>query len=53
MHQVRRSATDITADISAEIATHLQDGNEDDLHVDTDPFASDEEFEDDKTVVDE
>ena len=44
-------AADATAEISAETAVLLQDVNEDDL--DTDPFASDEEFEDNETVVDD
>ena len=39
------------AAISAETATLLCDVNKDDM--DTDPFASDEEFEDDKTIVDD
>ena len=45
-----KSSADASAKISAETATLLQDVNEDDL--DTDPFASDEEFKDDETVVD-
>ena len=48
---VHHMAADATAEISAETATLLQDVNEDDL--DTDPFTSDEEFKDDKTVVDD
>ena len=43
-------AADDAAEILAETATLLQDINENDL--DTDPFASDEEFEDDETVID-
>ena len=44
-------AADAAAEISAETAMLLQDVNEDDL--DTDPFASNEKFEDDETVVDD
>ena len=44
-------AADTTAVISAETAMLLHDVNKDD--VDTDPFPSDEEFEDDKTIVDD
>ena len=44
-------AADAAAEVSAEMAMLLQDVNEDNL--DTDPFASDEEFEDDETVVDD
>ena len=46
-----RMAVDAPAVISAETATLLRDVNKDD--VDTDPFASDEEFEDDETIVDD
>ena len=43
-------AADAEAAISAETATLLRDVNDD---VDTDPFASDKEFEDDETIVDD
>ena len=43
-------AADATAVILAETAMLLWDVNKDD--VDTDPFASDEEFENDETLVD-
>ena len=42
---------DAAAAISAETATVLRDTNKDD--VETDPFAGDEEFEDDETIVDD
>ena len=44
-------AADAAAVISAETAMLLHDVNKDD--VDTDPFPSDEEFEDHKTIVDD
>ena len=44
-------AVDATAAILAETATLLRDVNKDD--VDTNLFASDEEFEDDETIVDD
>ena len=44
-------AADAAVAISAETATLLRDVNKDD--VDTDPFPSDEEFEDDETIVDD
>ena len=44
-------AADAAAAISAETDMLLRDVNKDD--VDTDPFASDEEFEDDETIVDD
>ena len=44
-------AADATAAISAETVTVLRDVNKDDM--DTDPFPSDEEFEDDETIVDD
>ena len=44
-------AADAAAAISAKTATLLRDVNKDD--VDTDPFVSDEEFEDDETIVDD
>ena len=44
-------SADAAAAISAETATLLCDVNKDD--VDTDPFPSDEEFEDDETIVDD
>ena len=44
-------AADATAATSAETATLLRDVNEDNM--DSDPFASDEEFEDDKTIADD
>ena len=44
-------AADAAAAISAETAMLLRDGNKDDA--DTDPFASDEEFEDNETIVDD
>ena len=44
-------AADAVAAISAETAPLLRDINKD--NVDTDPFASDEEFEDDETIVDD
>ena len=42
-------AADAAAAISAKTATLLCDVNKD--YMDTDPFASDEEFEDDKSIV--
>ena len=42
-------AADAAAAISAETATLLHDVNKDD--VGTDPFAIDEKFEDDETIV--
>ena len=45
-------AANAAAAISAETATLLHDINKDDVDT-TDPFASDEEFEDDKTIVDD
>ena len=42
-------AADCAAAILAETATILRDFND----VDTDPFASDKEFEDDETIVDD
>ena len=45
------TAADAAAAISAKTVTLLRDVNKDDM--DTDPFASDEEFEDDKSIVDE
>ena len=44
-------ATDAAAAMSAETFMLLRDVNKD--NVDTDPFASDEEFEDDETIVDD
>ena len=44
-------AAHAAAAILAETATLLRNVNKDD--VDTDPFASDEEFEDDKTILDD
>ena len=44
-------AADAAAAISAETATILRDVNTD--HVDTDPFTTDEELEDDETVIDD
>ena len=44
-------SADAAAAISAETATLFCNVNKDDM--DTDPFASDEEFEDGKTVVDD
>ena len=44
-------AADAAAVISAETVTLLRDVNKDD--VDTDPFASNEEFEEDQTIVDD
>ena len=43
-------AADAAAAISAETATLLRDVSDD---MDTDPFASDEELEDDETIVDD
>ena len=42
---------DAAAAISDETAALLRDINKDDM--DSDPFASDEEFEDDETIVDD
>ena len=44
-------AADAAAVISAETATLLRDVKKDD--VDSDPFAGDEEFEDDGTIADD
>ena len=44
-------AADVVAVFSAETATLLHDINKDDME--TDPFASDEEFKDDETIVDD
>ena len=44
-------AADAAAAISAETTTLLRDVNKDD--VDTDPFASDEEVDDDETIIDD
>ena len=44
-------AADAATVISAKTVTLLQEINKDD--VDTDPFVSDEEFEDDETIVDD
>ena len=45
------AVADATAAISAKTVTLLCDINKDDM--DTDPSASDEEFEDDETIVDD
>ena len=48
-HTASSMAANAAAAISAETLTLLHDVNKDDMN--TDPFASDEEFEDDETIV--